>query len=242
MRIAICDDNVAFLNKFEKIVKEYFSLYFDDYTIDEYTNGIVLLNHHQNTPFDIIFLDIDMPKVTGFEVANELKKVNKNCNFVFVTNHSEYVYECFDFQPFNYIEKDDIGFASKKMKRIVVQLSQAIKQKETVVLDDPITGRAVFEISDITYIESCGHFVNYHINNHNAVFRSRAKLKDLEEKYKAADFIRIQKKYLVNLRYVLDIDLSNNRVIMKQGEKLSLSRSIKKDVDKRFNEYLRMMT
>lgn len=127
------------------------------------------------------------------------------------------------------------------MKRIVVQLSQAIKQKETVVLDDPIIGRAVFEISDIMYIEGCGHFVRYHINNRSAIFQTRAKLGDLEEKYKDADFIRIQKKYLVNLRYVLNIDMSNNRVIMKQGEKLSLSRSIKKDVDKRFNEYLRMM-
>lgn len=242
MRLALCDDNAVFLERFEDYVRKYFSEYFDDLMIYKYTNGVMLLNHHKIKPFDIIFLDIDMPKITGFEIASELKKVNVNSYFVFVTSHSEFVIKCFDFQPFNFIQKDSKDLVLKKLKKIAFQLAQTMRQEEKIVLEDRETGRIAVGLKDVIYIESSGHYVKYHIDKTNTIFQVRASISVLEEQYKSADFIRVQKKFLVNLKHILNIDVSNDAVILKQGIELPLSRSMKISVNEQFTQYLRMMS
>lgn len=242
MRIALCDDDTIFLDKFDALVRRYISVCFDDIKIAKYTNGLKLLEHHKNDPFDVIFLDIDMPGINGFEIAGELNRIKKNCFFIFVTNHCELVYKCFDFQPFNFINKNDSDQLNKKLKKIVCQLSRSIKQQETLILEDRLLGRVAAALKDIVYVESCGHFVRYHIDDRSAAFQVRANIGALEERYRSSDFIRIHRRFLVNMRHILNVDTSNSSVRLKQGTELPLSRSLKQTVNESFTEYLRSIT
>lgn len=75
LKIAICDDNSCFLDIFEKYVKVSFEKYSVGFSIYKYTTGTVLLDRHKSAPFDLIFLDIDMPEMTGFDVAEQFKNL-----------------------------------------------------------------------------------------------------------------------------------------------------------------------
>ena len=70
MRIAICDDVQPMLDFLEREIKSKFAEKGLDAKIFSYTNGRDFLRDHQNNPFDVVFLDIVMPDMNGFDVEN----------------------------------------------------------------------------------------------------------------------------------------------------------------------------
>lgn len=242
MRIAICDDDRDFLEIFEKYVKVSFEKYSVGFSIYKYTTGTVLLDRHKSAPFDLIFLDIDMPVINGFEVAEQLKKISPSSRFVFVTSHSELVFQSFDFQPFNFIQKGDKKDMLKKIEKVAFQLLREMKQNRKVILEDKNYGRYAVYLKDIKYIESSGHYVKYYIDKKEFPIKIRGSISELEEQYITADFIHIHRRYLVNLKHIFNVDVGNGVVILDQGEKLPLSRALKDPVNEQYTWYLRSMS
>ena len=103
IRIAICDDNKSTLVQLEKYIDNGFRQYTTDISISSFDNGQLLLTANNREKFDVLFLDIDMPKITGFDIAKSLRKSFSNCFLIFISSHSDLVYKSFDFQPFNFI-------------------------------------------------------------------------------------------------------------------------------------------
>lgn len=91
MNIAICDDNYADLEYITKIVYQSFSKNKIACDLKTYTNAGNLLEANQNQLFDVIFLDLDMPEISGMEAASRLNKLNESTEIVFITNHDEYI-------------------------------------------------------------------------------------------------------------------------------------------------------
>ena len=79
----------------------------------------------------------------------------------------------------------------------------------------------------------------YHLNNSHKIIKAREKLTELENRLGYKSFVRIHKKYLVNLRYVFNIDLTGEAVILKDKNELPVSRNYKHNVDKELTAYLR---
>ncbi len=242
MRIAICDDDRVFSEIFEKYVKISVGKYFTNVCIYKYTNGTVLLDRHRSAPFDLIFLGIDMPVMSGFEVAEQLKKISPSSRFVFITGHSELVFQSFDFQPFNFIQKGDKEEMIRKIERVAFQLMREMKQSRRVILEDKNYGRYAVYLKDIKYIESSGHYVKYYIDKKEFPIKLRGSISELKERYAAADFIHIHRRYLVNLDHIFNVDITNGAVILDQGERLPLSRALKDIVSERYTRYLRSMS
>ena len=107
MRIAVCDDNKVTLDFLCEEIGREFSKTKADFSLDVFENGADFLSQHEKTPFDIVFLDIDMPTINGFEIAERINKNNSSL-IVFVTSHDELVYSSFKFQPFRFIRKNHI--------------------------------------------------------------------------------------------------------------------------------------
>ena len=77
VKTAICDDNEVFLIKFKDILSTMFSKYHIVSDISAYSSGSLLLQHHTQKPFDILFLDIDMPKASSFhQIADSSFLIN----------------------------------------------------------------------------------------------------------------------------------------------------------------------
>ena len=242
INIAICDDNIIFMNNFQYIIEKNMKKYTDDFKITTASNGSLLLAKHLENEFNIIFLDIDMPNVTGFDVARELREHSSRCFIIFITNHSELVYESMDFQPFNFIRKNCDISIEESVEKIVQKLVRHMKQNEKIILEDDISGRNAVYLKDVTYIESEKHYVYYNVLNKEYPIKMRDNISDLADRYSSYDFIRIHKRYLVNLRFLSDIDSAKNEIVLEEiNKRLPMSKNYKKDVDEKYTLFLRSM-
>lgn len=240
IRIGVCDDNAVFLQNLSKIIEDTFRAYTDNFNVMSYTQGTLLLDAHNQEQFDVIFLDIDMPETTGFDVAKMLRDDFSSCFIVFVTNHSELVYESMDFQPFHFIRKNFSTPIEESVERTVKKLMKHMKQNEKIVLEDDVSGRCGVYIRDIIYIESDSHYVKYHIKGKAVPIRMRIGINECEEKYREYDFVRIHKRYLLNIRYLSQFDNRMDEVLIGLlNVKLPMSKNYKKDVDEKYTLYLR---
>ncbi|MCH5348998.1 MAG: response regulator transcription factor [Oscillospiraceae bacterium] len=240
IRIGICDDNSVMLNNLKNVISSVFAAYTSDFETATFDSGAMLINSHKQKPFHVIFLDIDMPEITGFDVAKTLRDEFSNCFIIFVSSHSELIYESMDFQPFHFIKKNSDEPLSSSADRIVKKLMKHMKQNEKVILEDDISGRHAVYIHNIIYLESDKHYVKYYIKNFTEPVKMRENISDCEKKYSYYDFVRIHKRYIINLKYLSFFDNTNNEIRLGIiNKKLAMSRNYKKDVDEKYTLYLR---
>ncbi len=239
LRIAICDDESDILIYITSVLNKAFGDYTKDFKIYKFNSGKILLNEHRKEKFDIIFLDIDMPELTGFDIAKELRNEYSSCNIVFVTSHSELVYDSFDFQPFGFVRKNHSIPIDESLYKVVKKLMSNIKQNESVMLEDDLSGRRLVKLRDIMYIESDRHYVFFHTYGSDRPVKIRSTIKECEDKFIPYDFVRIHRQIIVNL-YNLEVINNNDEVVIKKtGLKLPISRNYKKSVDEKYTLFLR---
>lgn len=240
MRIAVCDDNREILLFLKPTLNTLFRQYTTDFEIFCFISGKALLEAHKRNNFDVIFLDIDMPNLTGFDVAKTIREEFSKCYIIFITSHSELVYDSFDFQPFDFIRKNSRESLIKSLNHSVKRLIFHTKQNETFTFEDEFSRNHIVPIRNIIYLESEKHYINFFVSGEAIPFRMRATIKDCEIKFEKYDFIRIHKSYIVNLRYVDFVDKSNDEIGLKTiNKKLPMSRNLKKEVIEKHMLYLR---
>lgn len=104
MRIVMCDDDIAMLEKLTKCLRQFFSengLSQPKYAT--YTNGEELLEKERN--MDIAFLDVEMPGLSGIHVGAKLQKVNRYAKIFILTSYPDYLDEAMRFRVFCYLSK-----------------------------------------------------------------------------------------------------------------------------------------
>lgn len=240
-RIGICDDNPIFAKHLEKAVKNAFSKYEGNYDIQAFSDGIVLLSQNSLEPFDVLFLDIDMPKAGGFDIAKQLREAYSHCIIVFVTSHSELVFESMNYQPFNFIRKNCNIPLEESVSNIVDKLVLHMRQDDYIVVDDQYSRKHSMYIRNILYVQSDDHYLLFKVVNKSSfeTIRAHERLKDFESLLMPYSFVRIHKSYLVNLKYVTYINKKANEIELKGGIRLPLSRNYKHDAEEKYIEYLR---
>jgi len=241
IRVAICDDNVHFANYISEIIGKSIKKYTSDTELEVYYSGISLLNQHCLEPFNIIFMDIDMPAVSGFDVARILRDDFSGCFIIFVTNHPELVFDSMDYQPFHFIRKNCSTPVAQAVDNVVQKLMKHMKQNEKIVLKD-ISGmpRVVF-VHNIVYLESDKHYICFYISD-KSVVKVRGNISEYESAYSEYNFVRIHKKFLVNIKYLSFLDEKKDEVAISILDKrLIMSRNYKKMVKEKYICYSRSM-
>lgn len=238
LKIAICDDNGKFLEHIHQLISDEFAVHTKDFLITDYSVGELLFLRHISEPYDVIFLDIDMPNMTGFDLAAKLQEINKKTCVIFVSNHSELVFDSFYFQPLNFIIKDSDDAMRESLRNVVAQLFEKIKQEKKIVLKGNAPALITICLNDILYIESSKHYIIYHLTDFQKI-KIRESMSDAEEKYAELDFIRIHKRYLANLKHIFNIDMQKSLIVFKQGFTLQISRYYMAETEKKLTEFLR---
>ena len=167
---------------------------------------------------DILFLDIDMPGLTGLETAKQLRAAGKDNIVIFITALEEYVYNAFDVGAFHYLVKP---FHKAKFYEV---LARAVKQAEEKKLSERTQGareqdmgrtmvikngrvRTTVLIDSIVFAEVFDRKIILHIAEGAVVKKLEyyGKLRELADTV-SEDFFRIHRAYLVNMRYVSSYD------------------------------------
>lgn len=242
IKIAICDDDKIFLEKMKKYVGEAFGKHTSDYRIITYSNSVLFSNENQNYGFNVLFLDIDMPNKSGFDLAKELRSNFSNCFIIFVTTYAELVYKSLDFQPFHFIRKNDTTLLKQNVSEVVERLMEFMKQNKKLVLEDSELGRISFHYRDISYIESDNHNLVFYIQTQEEPIRIRSTINEISEEYEKMDFVRIHRSSIINLRYLSRIDMKIGAVYVNFKNRivrLSVGKKYLSNLDEKYTAYLR---
>ena len=215
MRIAVCDDEELFGIEFKSVLDKV--LINAEYDIDTFSGGSSLYEAFLKNPFDLVFLDIEMPGIDGITLAKRLRAVSENVQIVFLTSHIEYALEGYEVNALRYLVKPvDMNKLSEVLKYIQDKKNNSrqimIKQEgEDIVID----------ISDIIYMESMDK--NVRIVTSKSEYITRYNISDYEEELKNSGFLRIHRGYLISLSKVKKI--VKNDVVMDGDISLPVSRS-----------------
>lgn len=228
MKIAICDDDIVFLKRFNSQICKCLSNFCDDYVISEYNNGKDCIIHVSD--YDVVFLDIDMPEVSGLDIAGYINE-NATTLIVFVTEHDELVYSSLKFQPFRFLRK---SYLNKELPEALNSLVQKVKTKYMTFKTK--MGDTVIELNKLIYIEIFIHQVMFHIVGSEPL-EGYGSLSNFEKILTPLDFIRVHSGYLVNCKFIYSIETNN--VILDDKSRIPLSRHRAEKVKELFADYLR---
>jgi DNA-binding LytR/AlgR family response regulator len=229
-RIAICDDNIAELQDITIVLEKILTLQSIEYSITQYKSGEQLML--SNLDYDIYFLDIQMYKLTGIDVAKKIRQIDEKAVIIFITGLKEYVFQAFDVQAFHYILKP---IEEEKLKSILISALSKLDNSDKFIFVQTNKLNTKILAKDILYIESEKRKVKVHLRD--SVIEYYYKLSDIEEELTAFNFFRCHKSYLINLKYVESFD--NSFVILKNSQKIYLSKHKYKEFSKTFMYYLK---
>ncbi len=235
MNIAICDDDKKIVTEIHHLIKEFFQEQkIEDYSLFPYYDATYFLSEFQTRKdFDLIFLDIEMPTISGLDIAHTIRQTDSDVLIVFITNYPNFVFNSFKVQAFDFLTKplSKIEFYSVLERSLekYTQIHSKIDIQTTL-------GTAIIPLKDLVYITSDKHYVNFIINTQDTI-RSKMTLNQIEERLKMnRQFVRCHQSYIVNLDYVTD--MQNTKLSIKNStsimEPIPISRYYKKAVKEQF--------
>jgi two-component system LytT family response regulator len=187
---------------------------------------------------DLMFLDVQMPEVDGFDVL-ELLGGEAPPVVVFVTAHDEYAVRAFEAGALDYLMKpfDDARFhrALARAKEQLVHAHSARRTVERLVVKS--RGRAVFlNVGEIDWIEADSYYACLHVGRETHVLRRT--LAELELDLDSRRFLRIHRSAIVNLERVTGFELDElgeHQLVLENGVRHRVSRRYRKALQKRMD-------
>lgn len=215
MRIAVCDDEKHFITDFTQIMdKLYNSL---DIVTEEFSQGEELLRSFRSCPYDIVFLDIEMPKMDGITLARKLRELSDEVCIVFLTGHVEYAIQGYEVNALRYLTKPANEEKVREVIDYVLDKQASAKQLWLKTSE----GDVRLKLADVLFIEAQNQ--NVAVNTSADTYVVRGNISDYEERLSPEGFFRIHRGYLISLSKVMK--LSGKEVIMEDGTSLPVSRT-----------------
>jgi len=216
----ICDDDTKFLQELITRVKEAMEKGGYEYNITPINSGIGLIEYCQGNMVDIALVDIDMPKLTGFEAVQQLQKHQPDLPVIFVTAHREYAYQAYDYRPYYFIDKSDLEKLNDVLYELIKKLIRIQKSKEIahIFVNDSIID---INVNEIMYFKSKRNYIMAHYSD-GSVKEIRAGIKAVCEQLEECGFVQAHRSYVLNSRFIFDF--SSKEIIMRNEEKLPVTR------------------
>lgn len=212
--ILICEDHPPTAEDIYQLAKDYFAKKDQILTtFSIYHDGLTLLSDFlEGKAADIIFLDIELPSLSGMEVAQKIRQANSDILIVFVTNYSDYMSASFQVEAFDFLTKPVYPEAfNQVLDRCVRKYTQKYGQ---ITLHTSL-GVARIHLSNVFYIASDKHYLDFFMTNGKTV-RTQMTLNELEQQLeKFPQFARCHQSYLVNMNYVIEVQ--RERLFIQQS-------------------------
>lgn len=221
--------------------------------IGECSNGLQAIQViNRDTP-DLIFLDVQMPEVNGFEVLNEIETDNPPV-VIFATAYEKYALRAFEANAIDYLLKpfdkgrfsealqkavryikgnhrEDLGHVRELLKTYN-QLKSAEGQFKHRILVKEKKKYFLVDLDDIYFFEASGDYVTIHKQKGTHLINDS--MSNLERKLNPAQFVRIHRSTIINLHYIESLQPYFNgefHITMKNGARLKLSRNYRDKIN-----------
>ena len=227
MRFAICEDDLDDQQHLSTEIKDWANLRKIQIKILFYSSAEAFIMAWPDNNFDIIFLDIQMKCMDGIELAEFIRKNDRNSMIVFLTNFQQYALNGYDVNALHYLIKP----LSKAKLLPVLDKAHTIwaSRHKDVLIVSTENGLVKLPFGEIHHISISSHIATLHTDNNQYKLRkTTAELRDLLPEY----LIRCHRSHFVNL-FKVDC-VYNKSLLLSSGEILPISRKNSKNVKDSF--------
>ncbi|MES2757205.1 MAG: LytTR family transcriptional regulator DNA-binding domain-containing protein [Pseudomonadota bacterium] len=231
MRVMIVDDEQLARD----VLREYLGAHADVEIVGECANGFEAVKAIAELAPDLVFLDIQMPKLNGFEV---LELAGAATRYIFVTAYEQYAIKAFEVHAVDYLLKPfsqqrfDVALAHARGPAAAPALEGVLQEAakrngplERVLIRDGARVH-VIAAADIDFIEAQDDYVQ--ISAGGKAWLKNQRLAELEAQLDGGRFVRIHRSYIVNLERMSRIEPAgkdSHAVVLQDGRRLPISRS-----------------
>jgi two-component system LytT family response regulator len=208
-----------------------------------YTNPAKALKEIESLKPDLLFLDIEMPVMNGFEILEKL--IHNNLSIVFVTAYNQFAVKAFRFNALDYLVKpfdskeliEAVAKAEKQIKPTSNQLMQLQKQLQ----GEPInkiaipsnTGVSFIDFNEIIYVEASNNYSKLVLTEKRQFTISKT-LKDVQEVLEERHFLRVHRHYIINLNCLKQFNRNDSILTMNNGDIIPIARNQKERLVEKF--------
>ena len=229
IRVIIVDDDELCISVIEDMISQ-----LDDFIcIETFQNALDAYNYLEANDVDVVFLDVEMPKMGGIEL---LKNLKKSPMVVMITSHEEFALESYEYNVTDFLKKPaewsrflkTIEKIRKEFLDLAAQLLESSDQEHVFIKTD--SKLVQLNLSQVLWVEALGNYIRVHTEEDKYTVLST--MKEIEVKLPAKDFIRVQRSFIIRVDKVKAIE--DNYIIIKDKE-IHIGKSYKEDFNKRIN-------
>lgn len=196
--------------------------------IAEFDNGVSAVSFLRKQEVDVLFLDINMPKLSGIDLIRSLSHPPK---IVLTTAYSEYALEGYELDVIDYLLKP---FSFERFLKAVNKVSKLLESEQASDESQPLIIKAdgkTYRIDeeDILFVESLGDYVTLHTSSEKLTFNQS--LKSFLEKLSPDSFIRVHKSFVVSLS---KINYVEGNMISVGEKEIPIGNAFKDDFKNKF--------
>lgn len=217
--MVICEDDFIFRNMLKDYITIILSNFTNQFEVLEFSSGEELLSCYPEG-IDIFFLDIDMDKITGMDVARKIREIDSKTEIIFTTAVAEYVQDGYEVRAYRYLIKP-IDFNELK-KHLVSCIDDIIHKSKHNLLINNKNGVYKIPVCDITYIEVINKDIIVHTMDKN--YTIKMSMSNIEKELERYNFFRCHKSYLINMNHIQCVK-GNSVIINNQYIPISRHRS-----------------
>lgn len=198
VRIAIVEDNKRDYEALNELLQRYRAEKDQLFDIKSFSNAVDFISDY-SYDFDLIFMDIMMPGLSGMDAAKELRKFDEGVTLIFITNMPQFAIEGYNVNASFYLLKPlSYQDLSDKLDRALARIAKE-SSGGFLLLKPSFEKRKVF-MKDIKYVEVFAHDVIFHLFQDDV--HVRGTLSEYEKSLDPRRFCRVNSCYIVNLTYV----------------------------------------
>lgn len=215
LNFIICDDNIHMINKLSLLFeKAFIQNDFDARIVLKTQDYRDVLSFMSSNMVNVVILDIEFKNsnLNGLDIANEIRKINKDCYIIFITSHFEYLMKAYNYKTFAYLFKNSLSIDS--LSETLTRLFDDISGNTKKFLK--IDNRGTFiDLNDIQFIEKSGMKLIYHtLHGCFETYNSFSRI----ENTLPQTFVRCHKSFIANITNIVNVSLSDNSIVFKNGD------------------------
>lgn len=211
--------------------------------VGSYTSTIKALSAIETLLPDLLFLDIEMPVMNGFEMLD--KVLHTNFSLVFVTAYNQFALKAFRFNALDFLVKpidtneliEAVAKAEHRIKPTSSQLAMLQKQ----LRGEPVTkiaipgshGVSFIDLNEIVYSEASNNYSKLVLTDGRNFLISKT-LKDVQEVLEEEHFLRVHRQYIINLNHVKHFNRNEGLLTMSNGEHIPVARNQKEQLIEKY--------
>lgn len=226
MRCAIVDDDDLSI----RLITEYINQTDDLNLVGTFSSAIKASNALSKDPVDLIFLDVEMPDMTGLEL---IKSLDRKPQIILITSKKDYAIEAFEYQVADYLLKPIsysrfLKAANKAREFFEVKQKGASAPKQLYIKEDSVLVNV--PLNDIVWIEALGDYVTIHLTDKKHTVLTT--MKAMDSKLPPEEFMRVHRSFIVRIDKINNLD--GNMLVV--GKKLiPIGKSYRKALMDRLN-------